>query len=481
MKPGSETMLKRFLMIACILPLIGCMTVGPDYEPPATEMPAGWHNTGDPALVPNAALVRQWWTLFNDPLLNRLITEATKNNLDLMTAVARVEESRARLGIATGERYPSADIGGSVTQQRGSENSISGAGYEETVYSTRAGASWQIDLFGRIKRSVEAATAQYQASEEDRTDVMVTIYADVALTYLDIRTYQARLAAANANIASQKKVLRLTRSRFKHGLTTDLDVAQSERLLARAEAEVPPLRIALAQGINNLAVLLGRRPGVLHKHLMTPQKIPLPPARATVGVPANLLRQRADIRRAERLLASQTARIGVAKADLYPSLSLTGSFGLEAVDFDDLFDAGSRVFSFGPSLRWDIFSGGRIRNKIKAQDAIVRQSLFKYEQTVLNALREVENTLKAYIEDRIRLSALERSVSAAHRSVKVATGLYKQGLADFQPVLDAQRDQFDFENQLAVARGNSAANFVRLYTALGGGWDPEKKTAANKQ
>ncbi|MDM8514974.1 efflux transporter outer membrane subunit [Desulfobacterales bacterium HSG16] len=474
MKLMSKVVLQRVLTIICILPVIGCMSVGPNYEQPATEMPANWQNTGDPALVPDADLVRQWWTLFNDPLLNKLISEASRNNLNLMTAIARVEESRARLGIATGERYPSMDVEGSTTRQRGSENSISGAGYKETVYSSRAGSSWQIDLFGRIRRSVEAAAAQYQASEEDRTDVMITIYADVALTYLDIRTYQARLAAAKANIASQKKVLRLTQSRFKHGLTTDLDVAQSERLLARAEAEVPPLRIALAQGVNNLAVLLGRRPGTLHKHLMTPQEIPLPPPKATVGVPANLLRQRADIRKAERLLAAQTARIGVAKADLYPSLSLTGSFGFESIDIKDLFDAGSRVLSFGPSLRWNIFSGGRIRNNIKMQDAIVRQSLFTYEQTVLNALREVENTLKAYIEDRIRLSALERSVSAARRSVKVATGLYKQGLADFQPVLDAQRDQFDFENQLAVARGNSAANFVRLYTALGGGWDPNQ-------
>ena len=338
------------------------------------------------------------------------------------------------------------------------------------------GASWEIDLFGRIRRTVEAATADYQASEEDRTDVMISLYSNVSLTYLEIRTNQARLAAAEANIVSQKEVLGLTRSRFKHGLATDLDVAQAERLLASAEAEIPPLRIALSQGINNLAVLLGSQPGSLHRELMEPQQIPLPPARATVGVPADLLRQRPDIRRAERQLASQTARIGVATADLYPTFSLSGVFGYESINTSDLFDAGSRAFSFGPSLRWNIFSGGRIRNQIKAQDAITRQFLLAYEQSVLNGLREVENTLKAYIEDRVRLAALERSVEAARRSVKLATDLYKQGLADFQPVLDAQRDQFNFENQLASARGDSAANFARLYTALGGGWDPEQHT-----
>lgn len=469
MKP-IQTFVQMPLLLALFV-LAGCATVGPDYRPPEVEMAAEWHTLADPAVLPEADLVRQWWTLYRDPLLDRLIEQATETNLDLLTAVARVEETRARLGISTGERYPSVDASGDVIRQRSSENAV-GTGYEETFYTPGIGASWEIDLFGRIRRSVEAATAEYQASEEDRTDVMISLYANVALTYLGIRTDQARLAAARANIDSQKEVLGLTRSRFRHGLATDLDVAQAERLLARAEAEVPPLRISLSEGINNLAVLLGIRPGGLHQDLMEPRPIPLPPQQATVGVPADLLRQRPDIRRAERLLAAQTARIGVATADLYPSFSLTGFFGYESIDTGDLFDPGSRVFSLGPSLRWNIFAGGRIRNQIKAQDAVARQALLAYEQAVLNALREVENALKAYVEDRVRLEALERSVAAARRSVKLSTNLYRQGLSDFQPVLDAQRDQFEFENQLASARGNSAANFARLYAALGGGWAP---------
>ncbi len=464
--------MKLSVLLLTVFLTAGCASVGPDYKQPEMDMPAQWHTVLDPALLPDKTLMVQWWTLFEDPILNSLIDAASQNNLDLLTAIARVEETRSHVGMVTGEHYPDVDVTGSVSRNRGSENSL-GQGYKETLYSSGIGAGWEIDLFGRIRRNIEAAKAEYQASEEDRIDVMITVYAEVSRTYLDIRIAQARLAASLANIESQKETLRLIRSRLKHGLSTELDVARAERVLANAEAEIPPLRMILSQSINNLAVLLGRQPGSLYSELMTPGPIPLPPKNATVGVPADLLRHRPDIRRAERLLAAQTARIGVATAELYPSFTLTGSFGYESIDAGDLFDPASRVFSFGPSLRWNIFSGGRIRNQIKAQDAITRQALLAYEHAVLNALREVENILKAYVEDKIRLAALERSVEAARKSVKLATDLYTQGLSDFQPVLDAQRSQFTIENQLAVASGETAANFVRLYSALGGGWNPE--------
>jgi NodT family efflux transporter outer membrane factor (OMF) lipoprotein len=443
-------------------------------------LPDGWTTADDPALLPRSELVQQWWTLFKDPLLDDLIRHAKENNRDLLAAVARVEEARALLGFSKGAYLPQLEAEGAVTRQETSDNGLS-PGVDETLYNAGIGAGWEIDLFGRIRRSVEAAAADYQASEEDRTDVMISLYSNVALAYLDIRTFQARLISAQANIDSQQSVLELTRSRFRHGLATNLDVAQAERVLASTEAEVPPLKIGISQAVNALAVLLGRVPGALPSELGAVQPIPLPPSKVTVGVPANLLRQRPDVRRAERQLAAQTARIGVYKADLYPSFSLTGTFGYEAIDAGDLFDPGSRFTSFGPSLRWKIFSGGRVRRQIEAQDARARQALFRYEQSVLNALKEVEDALISYIEDRSRLAALERSVAAARRSVKLATDLYKQGLVDFQQVLDAQRDQFRFENQYAAARGNSAANFVRLYTALGGGWDPGQTADAVRE
>ncbi len=476
----AKQILKWVLLPIAIALISGCSIVGPDYTPPEKELITHWQLQDDPALLPDAKLVVQWWELFNDPLLDQLIITASQNNIDLLTAVARVDETRSRLGIVSKDALPSVDIQADVTRTRGSKNSVSG-NYIETIYAPGISAGWEIDLFGRIRRSVESATAQYEASQEDRTNVMITIYSHVSLAYLDIRTTQARLAAAHANIVSQNEMLDLVRSRFTHGLATDLDIAQAERLLARAEAEVPPLNIALSQAINNLSVLLGQQPGSLHQMLVAPRPIPLPPERATVGVPADLLRQRPDIRRAERELAAQTAMIGVATADLYPSFTLNGSLGFESINTSDLFDAGSKVFSLGPSLRWNIFSRDRIRNQIKVQDALTRQRLLAYEYAILNGLREVENNLKAYIEDRVRLTALERSVDAARRSVKLASDLYKKGLSDFQPVLDAQRDQFNYENQLASARGNASANFVRLYAALGGGWDPASAKYANLQ
>ncbi|CAM2069201.1 Efflux transporter outer membrane subunit [Sulfidibacter corallicola] len=478
--PHERNLRGRLLSLLTLLFLAGCVTVGPDYKKPELELAPQWHHTEDPALLPQAELVQAWWVLFEDPLLDRLVAEAAQNNRDLLTAVARVAETRALLGFARGERLPAAEGGAEVQRIRTSENSGADLGVE-TLYAHALTASWEIDLFGRIRRSVEAAHAEYQATEEERTDVMITLFSTVSLTYLDIRTNQARLAAAQANIEAQKALLDLVQVRVDHGLATHLDLAQAQRLLAHAQAQVPPLRLAVSQGVNNLAVLLGRQPGALSQEILNPRPIPLPPPKVTLGVPADLLRQRPDIRRAERMLAAQTARIGVAKAALYPSFSLVGSFGNESFDASNLLDAGSRTLSFGPSLRWNIFSGGRIRNQIKARDALTQQALFTYEQSVLNGLREVENALEAYTEGRIRLGALERSVTAAQESVRLATDLYTQGLIDFQPILDARRDQLDFENQLAAARGDCAANFVRLYAALGGGWDPNQTTHTANQ
>lgn len=435
-------------------------------------MPEYWHQSTDPALVPDKASIYRWWTVFEDPMLTQLIEQAADSNLDIKLAVARVNEARARLGVVSGERVPFIDTTGDISRQRGSENGASIGGTTFTRHAIGLDAGWEVDLFGRVSRSIEAAAANLQSVQEDQNDVMVTLYAEVALTYLAIRTHQARLTAASGNIDSQKQVLELTRSRFKHGLATDLDVAQAERILASSEAEVPPLRIELSRATNTIGVLLGCHPGTFYEKLNPVKPIPIPPEKITVGIPADLLRQRPDIRRAERELAAQTARIGIAKADLYPRLSLLGTFGLAAIDSKNLFESGSRAFTFGPTLRWNLFDGGRIRSLVNVEDARTEQILLRYEQTLLNALNETENALTTYIEQKLRLEALERTVVAARRTVKLATGLYKEGLTDFQNVLDAQRALFTSENQLAAARGNAVANLVRLYKALGGGWEP---------
>lgn len=454
---------------ALLLLLGGCAAVGPDYAaPPKIEMAAEWSNSADPAFLPTGQSIKNWWTLFNDPLLNELIDAASKNNLDVRVALASVAEARAQLGIINGDKAPVVGIGADAVRGDG----LDPGGSIDTRYTTGLDATWEIDLFGQIRREVEAATADYQATEEQLNDVMITLYAEVARTYLTIRALQASLVAATGNIESQKQVLDLTRKRFKHGLSTDLDVAQAKRTLALSEAKVPPLKINLSEAINTISVLIGQAPGKLNKRLENIQPVPLPEGPVTVGVPSTLLRQRPDIRKAERQLAAQVARIGVAKGELYPKLSLNGTFNFSATDAGALFSGNNSGFSFGPSLRWNIFQGGKVRNLIKAEDARTLQALFIYERTVLNALNEAENAMTAYLEQQVQFEAQKRALSAAKRSHELATSLYKQGLSDFQNVLDAQTALFDTENQVAGARGQTAVNLVAIYKSIGGGWDP---------
>lgn len=474
--------LPGLLVLTLVAALAGCASVGPDYSPPIPRVPAQWSTQPDPAITPDPAMIRNWWTVFKDPLLTRYIEAAAAQNLDLMTAAARVKEARARLGIVTGDRYPLVDALGDASLSQSSKNIEPGTPLVTTSRHTLGlDASWELDLFGRVRRSIEAAAAELEVSEEDRVDVMISLYAEVARTYLVVRTAQARLAATEGNIASQRQVLNLTRTRFQYGLATDLDVAQAEDVLANSEAQVPPLRSIMRQSMNTLALLLALPPGSLQEELSQVKPIPVLPEEVAVGVPSDLLRQRADIRRAERTLAAETARIGVATADLYPRFALLGTLGLDATDAARVFASGSTFYSFGPSLRWNVFDAGRIRSQIKVADARTEQALLQYEQTVLGALSEVENAMTAFVEERNRMEALQRSVAASRRTLELAVDLYKEGLRDFQSVLDAERTLFDVENQLAVAEGNIAENLVKLYKALGGGWSPGGRTKVGDQ
>ncbi len=467
--PGRVVLMS--ILALAVLTAMGCMKVGPEYRSPKPAMPAAWSGVPDPALVREEAVVRAWWEVFEDPILTRLVEESARGNLDLRTAVARVKEARAGIGVVTGEFLPQVDGVGRVARQRTSDNVQPGFGGTETFYSAGLDSSWELDLFGRIGRSVEAAQAAYQASEEDRRDVLVTLTAEVARNYLTFRSLQARLEAALANIESQRRVLGLTRARLQYGLATELDVAQAEDVLANSEAQVPPLRSGLVEAASNLSVLLGRTPGSLMPLLEDVKPIPAPPPEVLVGLPSELLRRRPDIRRAERELAVQTARIGIAAADLYPRFSLLGTFGLESVTSGDFLESGSRFFGIGPSVRWNLFSGGRVRSRIQVEDARAEQALLQYEQAVLSALGEVETAMAAYREERYRVEALERSAAASRRTLELAVRLYVDGLRDFQAVLDAERTLFDVENRVAEARGDMAVRLVQLYKALGGGWD----------
>ena len=460
-------------LLAVVL-LAGC-AVGPDYVAPESDVPDIWHVQLTEGLAEGEADLQTWWTVLNDPLLESLIDRGIAGNLDLMQAVARIDEARAQRGVARGELFPSTDGIGSYRRDRLSEEThptIPGRSRTDNFYSVGLDASWELDVFGRIRRSVEAATADLQAAVEDYRDVLVILSATIAANYVDVRTFQERIQYARSNAKRQRSSLRLTTDRNRAGLAPDLDVRQAELNLATTESVIPAFESQLAQAVHRLGVLLGMYPSALYGELEEPKPIPRPPERILVGVPADLMRQRPDIRRAERVLAGETARIGVATADLYPRFFLLGSFTVDALTVGSLGTAAARSWSVGPSLRWNIFSGGRVRSNIKAQDARTVQALLGYESTVLTALEETENFLVAYAREAERREALIRSVVAARESVGLVLTLYRTGLTDFQNVLDMERSLFDQEDQLAASEGQVTQNLIGVYRALGGGWAP---------
>jgi outer membrane protein, multidrug efflux system len=459
----------------------GCM-VGPTYRPPQVAVPAAWSEGPPNGAKARTAAIARWWTTFKEPMLESLIARAIQSNLDLRTAAARVREARALRGVTAADLWPTIDVSGSYTRQRSSENAFtlpsgavsgaaSGRNLTQDLFQTGFDASWEIDLFGGVRRAIEAADADLAASQEALRDTLVSLLAEVARNYVEVRGLQRRLAIAQENITSQQETLALTRARFTAGLTSELDVAQAASQLATTQSQVPTLETSLKQGLHRLGVLLGQEPGALLTELSTAAPIPTAPPDVPVGLPAELLRRRPDVRQAERQVAAATARIGVAVADLFPKLSSTGTLGLESVKLADLATAGSRFWAIGPTLSWPIFDAGRIRANIAVQDARTDQQLTTYEQTVLTALEEVENALVAYSREQVRHARLADAVEANRRAVALSNELYLRGLGDFLNVLDSQRALFASESDLAQSEATVSTNLVALYKALGGGWE----------
>jgi multidrug efflux system outer membrane protein len=467
---------RNLLAFLCAALLVSC-NVGPDYVPPEVQMPDAWHQELTEGLAEGEANLETWWEALGDPVLDSLVERAKQGSLDLREAYARVVEARAFLGITEGDLFPFIDALGTYQRTRSSEEIVPAVPFvkrTDDLFQGGFDVSWELDVFGGIRRSIESAGAGFEASIEGYRDVLVVLLAEVARAYVEIRTLQARLRFARSNVETQSGTLQFTQDRFDAQLVPELDVQQARLNLASTESTIPTLRSLLTQTINRLGVLLGQPPISLHDELGVDRDIPDPPERVTFGLPANLLRQRPDIRRAERELASQTARIGLATADLYPRFALVGNFNLEAHDFGDMWDQAARAYSFGPSIRWNIFDGGRIRNNIRVEDARTEQALVRYERTVLLGLEEVESAMVAYVEEANRREALARSVAAAERSVELVDWLYRTGLTDFQNVLDTQRSLFVQQDTLASSAGQVIQNLIRLYKALGGGWDPRK-------
>jgi len=469
------------VFITCLLLWLvtACKAVGPDYVPPELAAPPGWNAELSGGLSSAAAdpeLLGRWWTAFQDESLSRLELRALRDSLDLKGARGRVREARALRGVSRAGFFPTLDAGASVVGFRESDNA--GRPGEGELYSAGFDAGWELDIFGGVRRSVEAAQATLEASQAGLQDVLVSLAAEIALNYLELRTLQARIAVARANIEVQENAYELNRLRFEAGVAGELAVAQSKYNLERTRSLLPTFESGLIAAENRLAVLVGVAPGELEDDLMSPQPIPVPPPAVAIGIPAEVLRRRPDIRQAERNLAAQTARIGIATAELYPRFSLAGSIGLESLDAGDWLDWDSRTWLIGPFVSWRLFDGGAIRRSIEVQDARQEQALAAYQKTVLSAHAEVETVLTAYAREQLRRRYVTDAAAAARRALEVADDQYKAGLVDYTAVLDAQRSLQSLQDDLAVSNGNVAANMVRLYKALGGGWSTPGDDAA---
>lgn len=459
--------MKRFTLVL-ILVASGC-AVGPDYERPAIPAPAAWNESLDAS----PADLSRWWTLFNDPVLDRLVERAVRANLDLRIAEARVREARAQVGVVQGALLPQVAAGGSVTRGRVSPNGVQfplGDPYQ-TRYSAGFDAAWEIDVFGGTRRAVEQASADLEAWNESRRAVLVTLLGDVAGNYVGLRGNQLLQSVLRRNVESARGTLEITRARLQAGVATTLDVARAEAQMASVEAALPQVDASIRQSVHRLGVLLGAAPATLFGELGAEAPIPAAPARIVAGLPSELLLRRPDVRVAERRLAAATAAIGVATAELYPKFSLTGSFGLDSLSSADFFKGASRAWTLGPSVRWPIFSGGRIRAQIAVEDARTEQALASYERSVLLALEDVENALVSYLREGDRRRSLEAATAANVTAVELADDLYKKGLTSFIDVLDARRALYTAQAELARSQADVMLDLVALYKALGGGWE----------
>ncbi len=464
------------LIIVLALFAQGCL-LGPDFKTPSAPVADKWLEQGHKSVDPAASDHRDWWTVFNDPTLTRLIQLAYQQNRTLQTAGVRVLEARARLGIAIGEFYPQQQqVGASLNYNKIPlslpNNSITNAYWAEQF---GAQASWELDIWGKLRRAIESADRDFLASVANYDDVLVTLVGDVAATYVQIRTTERQIAIARDNVERQRAALKIATVKFKYGTVTRRDVYQAENVLGATEATIPNLNIQLAQAKNALSVLLGTPPGSLDDLLAGPSDIPTAPEQVIVGIPADLLRRRPDVRRAELQAAAQSAQIGVAKADLLPTLSLLGNVGTLATDIGSnnlshVFTRGSLLYGVGPAIQWNILNYGQITNNVRVQDAKFQELLIDYQNTVLKAQQEVEDGIASFIHSRDQAEFLRQSAGAAEGALKVTMTQYREGTVDFTAVLTGEQNLYETQNNLALATGSIALGLIKTYRALGGGW-----------
>jgi NodT family efflux transporter outer membrane factor (OMF) lipoprotein len=448
--------------------------VGPNFHKPPAAFFENWIDQDNSAIVRKPA-DDAWWAVFQDPMLVSLIETSCRQNLDLKSAAMRVLQAQAQRNIAAGNLFPQSQTAVAdyahvqLTRNLDLFPAPGALPSSFDIWATGFNASWELDFWGRLRRSVESADGELGASVEGYRDALVTLLADVATTYVQIRTYQQRLDYARRNVRIQQGVQRLTEARLKEGTATSLDVEQARSIRAQTEASVPPLVIGLRQANDRLCVLLGQPPDDLLSFLGE-GSIPVAPPEVAVGVPADLLERRPDVRRALRETAAQSAMIGVAEADFYPQIGVTGFIGYLASDIRHLFDESSYTGVILPNVQWKILNYGRIVNNVRLQDARFREKALHYQQTVLTAGREVEDGLITFLQSQLQARSVEESAQAAERSMELVVAQYRVGRVDFNRVFTAQAQLVTQQDQLAIARGNIALGLIAVYRALGGGW-----------
>jgi len=481
MKPGTALRLALATVV-----LAGC-AVGPDYHPPKTQAPTNWSEAQLGGTTNRPVQITDWWKTFNDPELNSLIKRAVAANDDLRVADGRLRVARALRSNTAWDLGPTIDGGAGYTDARQSKNSIpfnttgpvggeisSNYLFQTDLYDAHFDASWEIDVFGAKRRALQEANAVLASTEEDRRDVLVSVLAEVARNYIDVRDFQQRLAIATKNIAAQQDAVDIAQARYHAGLASELDAKEAEVLLATTQSQVPTLEQSLKQGVHRLGVLTGQEPGALLDELSAPGPIPVPPPEVPVGLPSDLLRRRPDVRRAERQLAAASANIGVQTAELFPKFSLTGVAGFQSFSAGDWFSGASKYWSAGPTVTWRILDYGHVRSQIQTANAQAQQSLAMYDKTVLLSLEDVENALVAYSQEQVRHRSLQDAVDASRSAVEISNELYKNGLTSFLNVVDAERSLYQAEDDLVQSERTVTVNLVALYKALGGGWEDSR-------
>ncbi|MEM6260522.1 MAG: efflux transporter outer membrane subunit [Planctomycetota bacterium] len=474
---------RRLGLLGLTLPLLaGCM-VGPDYSRPDAAINTEWLELEEETFKSDPSVLTDWWKVFQDPVLNGLIADAYAQNLDLESAGLRVIQARAARGIAVGDFFPQEQSLNADLDRSALSRNESGATTDRFFSSTGVSldVAWELDFWGKFRRGIETEDALLLASIADYDDVLVTVLSEVALAYIDIRTTERRLELAEANVEAQSNSLDIAEVRFRNGATTELDVTEARSTLANTRATIPSLRAELRSAKLSLCVLLGRTPDTLEAKLAGGSGIPTAPAEVAIGAPAEMLRRRPDVRLAERIAAAQSAQIGVAKADLYPSISISGSTGLGAstadppsgfgADLGDFADAESFTGFIGLGVNWPFLNYGRIRNNVRLQDAAYQEAVADYRSTVLLAAAEAEEALYGFLRSREEFELLEESAAAAARSLELATTQYTEGSVDFTRVNDANAFLAEQQDAAAQSKGAIAERLVLAYKALGGGWE----------